>query len=152
MRVKTGITTNARLLPKSIMLTFILMGNMEWRDSHKNGCWAYITRSSVYGGAVLIYLSANVIRWCLMFNNDDMFDIQLIFKLIVVTWGLETLCHVIGFFVASLSYKRLPEFLLEWNKLRGLCGQITTSLKKQTNICTGLIWMLTSLNTAFNSY
>ena len=149
---KCPSTTESYKILKSIMFTFILMGNMGWKDSHKTGCWAYITKSSVYGGVVVIFLSTNVIRWCLMLNNGDMFNIQLIFKLIVVTWGLETLCHVIGFFVASLSYKRLPEFLFEWNELRCLYVQSTTSLKKQTNICTGVIWMLTSLNTAFNSY
>ena len=134
------------------MLTFTFMGLMGWRDFSKVGCWVHVTTSIVYGFVVELFLSSNVLRWCLIICDFEQFNAQLIFKLIVITWALETLSHSIGFFIASLSYKRLPEFLFAWDELRSECAQSTASLKKQTDICTGVMWVLAILNTVFSGY
>ena len=134
------------------MHTFIVIGNMGWKDFSKAGCLVHLTKSTVYGIIVIIFLSTNVIRWCMAVNGDDTFGVMLIYKLMNMTWGLETLGHCIGFFIASLSYKRLPEFLAEWDKLRLQCVNNATSLKKQTDICTAVTWLLAGLNIAFCIY
>ena len=145
-------TTESYKVLQSLMFSFTLMGIMGWRDFSKAGCWVHVTKSTVYGFVVLLFLSGNVIRWCMIVSAEDQFNIQLIYKLIVVTGSLEFLINAIGFFIASLSYNRLPEFLFEWDKLRSGCVKNTTSLKKETDICTGVMWLLTSLNAAFCGY
>ena len=145
-------TTEPYKILQSLMSTFTFIGNMGWKAFHKTGCWVYLTRSFVYGILVMTFLSTNVLRWCLMFSSDDPFNIKFIIKLIIVTWALEALSHTFGFFFASISFKRLPEFLLEWNRLHVRCVKSTADFKKQTNICTGMIWLLISLNMAFNIY
>ena len=145
-------TTESYRILQSLMFTFTLIGNMGWKDFHKTGCWVHLTMSTVYGTVVLIFLSTNVIRWCLIFNRDDQFGVPFIIELATVTWGLEAVFHSIVFFIASRSYKRLPEFLFKWDELRCHCVQSTASLKKQTDICTAVIWLLASLYTAFNIY
>ena len=127
-------TTESFVILRSLMYTFILIGNMGWKDFSKSGWRVHLTKSTVYGIVVIMFLSTNVIRWCLAINNDETFGVILISKLIAVAWGLETLSHCIGFFITSLSHKRLPEFLFEWDKLRSQCVQNTATLKKQTNI------------------
>ena len=145
-------TTESFEILRSLMYTFILIGNMGWRDFSKTGWRVHLTKSTVYGVVVIMFLSTTVARWCLAIDNNEAFGVILIFKLIAVTWGLETLSHCIGFFITSLSYKRLPEFLFEWDKLRSQCVQNTKTLKKQTNICTVVVWLLASVNVIFCGY
>ena len=140
-------TTESYKIIQSLMFSFTLMWFIGWRDFSKAGFWVHVTKSTVYGFVVLLFLSSDVIRWCLIVHAEDQFNIQLIYKLIAVTGSLETLSHAIGFFIASLSYERLPEFLFEWDNL-----QNTASLKKETNICTGVMWLLACLNAAFCGY
>ena len=151
-RHRCSSTTISFKILESLLLTLTFIGNVGWKDYSKTGCWIHITRSSVYAIVVIIFLSTNVIRWCFIFNGNDQFGVELIFKLIFVIWGFETLGHSIGFFVASVSYKRLPELLFEWDKVRSQCGQNIGSLKKQTDICTAVAWLLACLNIAFCTY
>ena len=145
-------TTDSYKVLQSLMFSSTLMGSMGWRDFSKAGCRVLVTKSTVYGFVVQAFLSINVIRWCLIVSAEDQFNLQLIFKLVIITWALETLSHSIGFFIASINYKRLPEFLFEWDKLRSECVHSTASLKKQTDICTGVVWLLVSLNTTLSGY
>ena len=145
-------TTESYRILHSLMFTFTLIGNIGWKDFRKTGCLVHLTMSTVYGTVVLIFISTNVIRWCLIFNRDDQFGVPFITKLATVTWGLEAVFHSIGFFIAAMSYTRLPEFLFKWDELRCHCVQSTASLKTQTDICTAVIWLLASLYTAFNIY
>ena len=151
-RRRCASTMESFKILRSLMHTFIVIGNMGWKDFSKAGCLVHLTKSTVYGIIVIIFLSTNVIRWCMAVNGDDTFGVMLIYKLMNMTWGLETLGHCIGFFIASLSYKRLPEFLAEWDKLRLQCVNNATSLKKQTDICTAVTWLLAGLNIAFCIY
>ena len=151
-RYRCPSTTESYKVLQSLMFSSTLVGSMGWRDFSKAGCRALVTKSTVYGFVVQAFLSINVIRWCLIDSAEDQFNIQLIFKLVIITWALETLSHSIGFFVASISYKRLPEFLFEWDKLRSECVHSTASLKKNPDICTGVVWLLVSLNTTLSGY
>ena len=151
-RHRCSSTTSSFKILESLLLTLTFMGNVGWKNFSKTGCWIHITRSSVYAIVVMIFLSTNMIRWCFIFNSGDQFGVELIFKLIFVIWGFETLGHAIGFFVASMSYKRLPEFLFEWDKVRSQCGRNIGSLKKQTDICCAVAWLLACLNIAFCTY
>ena len=117
-------TTKSYKVLQSLLFSITLMGFMGWRDFSKPRCWVHVTKSTLYGFAVLLFLSSNVIRWCLIASVEDKFDIQYIFKLMVVTGSLEPPSHAFGIF-HGISYdldvykthhpwKKKPTFALVW--------------------------------------
>ena len=123
-------TTESYKVLQSLMFSSTLMGSMGWRDFSKTGYRVLVTKSTVYGFVVQAFLSINVIRWCLIVSAEDQFNVQLIFKLVIITRALETLSHSIGFFCRTNKLQTSVWILVRMGQITiGMCRQHSISEK-----------------------
>ena len=136
----------------SLKVSLLLGGLVFRKDFSKSGIKRHLTVSHVYSSIVLLFLSFNVLRWLTMFQGDEKFGVQLFMKIVVCIWGLKTLALYISFFLACESFKRLPEFFMEWEKIRINCSTYLISITRISKICTAILWTISISNSIFSAY
>ena len=137
---------------RSLHISMLLSGLVFAKDFSKSGIKRHLTVSHVYSFTVLVFLTINTLRWLSMFRSDEQFGATLFMKIVDCVWSLETLAHYVAFFLACESYKRLPEFFVEWEKIRMSCSRSVASITRLSNICTAIMWIIITCNVGFCAY
>ena len=136
----------------SLHISMLLSGLVFAKDFSKRGTKRHLTASHVYSFVVLLFLTINTLRWLSMFRRDEQFGIALFMKIVVCVWCWESLAHYMAFFLACESYNRLPEFFVEWEKIRMSCSRSVASITRLSNICTAVMWIIITCNVGFCAY
>ena len=137
---------------RPLHISLSLGGLIFKKDFSKTGIKRHITASHAYSFVVLIFISINVVRWLTMFQNNEKFGTALFAKIIFCTFGLQTWAHYVAFFIASESYERLPEFFLEWEKIRTNDSRSLTYISRLSSICTVILWIIVICNVGASVY
>ena len=127
---------------KPLMLTCFATGLLFRVDFGKKGIRKYCTLSHLYSLFIMLCLGANCIRYLAGFNSNDTFDISFFMKLAINSFNVECFAHFVCFYVASCSYKRLPEFFVEWERIQLLFSVPLSSVNRQAYIYTTILGVI----------
>ena len=136
----------------ALRISLLIGGLIFKKEFSKTGIKRHLTVSHVYSFIVLLFLSFNTLRWLTMFRSNDMFSTELFIKMVVCVFCLQSLTHFVLFIVASEFHERLPDFFLEWEKIRSHCSQALTSISLVSNRCTVILWTVVICHVGACSY
>ena len=137
---------------KPLMLTCYAAGLLFRVDFRRDGLKKYLTGTHIYSFLIMIFLAANFIRYFMIFDRNEQFGTFFFMKLITSVNTIECFAHFVCFYVASLTYKRLPEFFIEWEKIHPRCSTTLTSVKRRACVITAMLWVLILFMAAMMTY
>ena len=88
----------------------------------------------------------------MIFENVEKLDTVFFMKLTVSIYNAECCAHFLCFYVASCTYKRLPEFFLEWEKTQTEHSTPLTAIKRHAYICTAVLWVIMIISIAITAF
>ena len=152
LRRKGCINTRVFNALKPLMLTCYATGILFHVDFSRDGIRKYFTPTHLYSVLIMTFLAANVARHLMTFDSNETFDIGFVMKLALNVFNVECFAHFVCFYVASCSYKRLPEFFIEWEKIQSLFSIPLTSIHHQAYIYTAILGMILIVVNGGNGY
>ena len=150
--LKRHTTTSVSQALNALCISCLVGGLIFRKNFAVKGCKRYVHASHVYSFILILFFTTNVLRWLTMFDDNEAFGSILFIKISFCVWSLETLGHYIACFIANASYDRLPIFFIEWEKIKQNCDRRMNSIKRQTNVCTAILWILVVANSGFCAY
>ena len=137
---------------KPLLFVCTVGGLVFTKNFAATGIKRHLSISQVYSFLLLIVFIANVVRYYMMFDGTETFGVDLFMKMTHCVWSLETLGHYVSSVIACLYYKRLPEYFIEWEKIRRDCALPLTSIKKYATVSATILSVLLCTNASFASY
>ena len=126
----------------SLRLSLLFGGLIFKKEFSKTGIKRHLTASRIYSFIVLIFLSFNTFRWLTMFQSNDKFGSSLFMKIALCVYCLQSVTHFMSFVIASETYDRLPDFFLDWEKLRTNGSPTLAYIAFLSNRCTAIVWTI----------
>ena len=137
---------------RSVHISLSLGGLIFKKEFARTGIKRHLTVSHVYSYIVLFFISFNALRWLTMFQSNEKFGTFLFTKIIFCTFCMQNVTHSVAFVIASESYERLPEFFLQWEKIRTKDSRSLTYISHLSNVCTTIIWIIVVCNVGSSAY
>ena len=116
------------------------------------GIKRHLNASQVYSLLLLTCFVTNVVRFFTVFDGKETFGVMLFLKMTHCVWFLETLGHYAASVISCLYYKRLPEYFVEWEKIRPDCALTLNAIKRQANICAAILGSFLFINSTLSTY
>ena len=152
VRWKCCMNTRVFNALRPLMRTCGAAGLLFRVDFSRNGIKKYFTLSHFYSVLVMIFLTTNSLRFLMIFGNNETLYTSFLLKLLSTIFNAECLAHFVCFYIASCSYKRLPEFFIQWENVQAQFSVSLTSIKRQAYICTAILWIFVIINTGSFAY
>ena len=111
-----------------------------------------VNASQVYSFLLMMFLTTNVARCYTMIKGNETFGVLLFLKMTYCVWSLETLGHYVASLISCLYYKRLPEYFIEWEKIRPDCTLTLNEIKRYATISATILGILLVTNSIFTTY
>ena len=137
---------------KPLMLTCYATGLLFNINFRRDGLRKYVTRTHLYSVLVMIFVAANVARYLMIIHDSGRLDTIFLLKIAIVVHYVECCVHFLCFYVATITYKRLPEFFVEWEKVHTNCSIPLTWVKRQAYIITIVLWIIVMTGVSFTTY
>ena len=137
---------------KSLMVSFYVSGLLNAKHFDKSGFRKYLTATYIYSTVVLLMLTVNTSRYLSMFNKSYQSGSLFLFDVVYVVGSCEALGQFICFYFASCTYRRLPTFFHEWDRILKNSTKAHGLIIKLTNICTAVVWISVVSCMAFSTY
>ena len=137
---------------ESLLFTCTVGGLVFTRNFAATGIKRYLNASQVYSLLLLTCYAANVARFFTVFDNKETFGITLFLKMTHCVWLLETLGHYAASVIVCFNYKRLPEYFIEWEKIRPDCALTLNAIKRHANICAAILGSFLFINSILSTY
>ena len=150
---KRGCYANTKVFSalKPLMFMCCAAGLLFGVDFRRDGMKKYFTFSHFYSFVIMIILAANLLGYLMVFDTSANFDL-LVMNLTMSIYHIECFAHFVCFYVASCTYKRLPEFFIQWEKAQLVYSFPLISIKRQAYICAAILWIIIIIVIAGNSY
>ena len=116
------------------------------------GIKRHLNASQIYSFLLLVFFTTNVARYCTMINGNETFGVFLFLKMAYCVWSLESLGHYVASVISCLYYKRLPEYFIEWEKIRPDCNLTLNAIKRYAYISSAILGFLLVTNAIFVAY
>ena len=137
---------------KPLLFTCAIGGLVFTTNFAVTGIRRHLTASRMYSFLLLLFYITNVTRYYTMFDDKESFGVMLFMKMTHCVWSLETLGHFVASVTACLDYKRLPEYFVEWEKIRRDCSLPLDSIEKYARLSATVLNVLLSINATFATY
>ena len=134
------------------MLTCYAAGLLFRVDFRRDGLRKYLTHTHLFSFLVMMFLAPNIIRYLMIFDGNEKLGTVFFMKLTISIYHVECFAHFLCFYAASFTYKRLPEFFIEWDKIHSKCSITLTMVKRRAYVVTAVLWVIMLWSIAFATY
>ena len=135
---------------KPLMLTYCAAGLVFRVDFGRAGIRKCVTFSHFYSLVAMILLAFGFLYDPMIFRSDAKLDISFLIEIAMSVYNIESFAHFVGFYVAS--WKKLPEFFIQWEKVQSVYSSPLTSIKRQVYIATAVLWIVMIIFTVASAY
>ena len=135
---------------KPLMLTYCAAGLVFRVDFGRAGIRKCVTFSHFYSLVAMILLAFGFLYDPMIFRSDAKLDISFLIEIAMSVYKIESFAHFVCFYVAS--WKTLPEFFIQWEKVQSVYSSPLTSIKRQVYIATAVLWIVMIIFTAASAY
>ena len=135
---------------KPLILTCCAAGLVFHVDFGRNGMRKYVTFSHCYSLVVMLFLAFSVLYYLMIFHSDAKLDASFLMEIAMSVYNIESFAHFVCFYVAS--WKQLPEFFIQREKVQSVYSSPLTSIKRQVYIATAVLWIVMIIFTAASAY